>query len=452
MKKKKNKASRKRSVVILSLLMALILVAGFFTFGNFWYGGKDEDDKIYHYVGVIGAIKLGIDLKGGVYVVMQPKVTADNQEEVMQNLRDSLNSDNGILAILQNRLTSKGYTEATVVQQTDLSGNISIRIEIPDVDDPEEVFDIIGSQAKLEFIGPDDGGDYAGKVIITGENIVSAYPTRDDSGNWAVGLKLDTEGAEAFSAATGSLTGKSISIYLDGEVISSPTVNQQITGGNAIITGMSDQQDAIDTAMLLQSGSLPVEFETIQPNTISATLGQDAINAGLLAGVIGLIAVMLFMGIYYRGLGIVADIGLLIYVLLLLFLMSQLPWVQLTLPGIAGVLLSIGMAVDANVIIFERIKDEYKSGITFRGSVQAGFKRATAAIVDANITTLIASIVLWLLGTGPVQGFAITLFLGIIISMFTALVVCRLLLKLFLPLNDSSEKFYGLKREEAVNE
>ena len=215
---------------------------------------------------------------------------------------------------------------------------------------------------------------------------------------------------------------------------------------------MSDQQDAIDTAMLLQSGSLPVEFEAIQPNTISATLGQDAINAGLLAGVIGLVLIMLFMGIYYRGMGIVADIALLIYVLLLLFLMSQLPWVQLTLPGIAGVILSIGMAVDANVIIFERIKDEYKNGITFRGSVQAGFKRATAAIVDANVTTLIASIVLWLLGTGPVQGFAITLFLGIIISMFTALVVTRLLMKLFLPLNDSSEKFYGLKRGEAVNE
>ncbi len=452
MKKKKNKASRKRSIVILSLLMVVILVAGFFTFGNFWYGGKNDEDKIHHYVGVIGAIKLGIDLKGGVYVVMQPKVTADNQEEVMQNLRDSLNSDSGILAILQSRLSAKGYTEATVVQQTDLSGNINIRIEIPDVDDTSEVFDIIGSQAKLEFVGPDDGGDYAGKVILTGENVVNAYPTRDESGNWAVGLELDDEGAEAFSAATSALTGKVITITLDGETISSPTVNQQITGNNAIITGMEDQQQAMDLAMLLQSGSLPVEFETIQPNTISATLGQDAINAGLLAGIIGLVLVMLFMGIYYRGLGIAADLALLIYVLLLLFLMSQLPWVQLTLPGIAGVILSIGMAVDANVIIFERIRDEYKSGITFRGSVQAGFKRATAAIVDANITTLIASIVLWLLGTGPVQGFAITLFLGILISMFTALVVTRLLIKLFLPLNDSSEKFYGLKREEAVNE
>ena len=450
MKQNTKKMGRKKAVVLLVILCVLIVLTSILTFVPFNYG----EDGIMKYNSVAGAIKLGIDLKGGVYVVMQPKTTGLNEEETDAVYKKLSENMEGIITILRNRLTSKGYSEATVVAQQEIgSARQKIRIEIPDVSDPEEVFSIIGQQGKLEFRN-------GNKVIFSGDNIKSAYAMYEstngqlDPNKPAVGVNIDSKAQKAFAKATAELAesqGK-IGIYLDNEMISEPSVSKEIDSTSFIITGMQSYESAKNTAMLIQSGSLGIEFEQIEPRTLSSQLGQDAIDMGLLAGAIGLGLVLLFMAIYYRGFGLCADLALLVFIVLFMLLLSQLPWVQLTLPGIAGIILSIGMAVDANVIIFERIKDEYKMGKTLRAAVKSGFQRATMAIVDSNATTLIISIILWLLGTGSVQGFAVTLFIGILVSFFTCMVITRLFINIFLSLNESGEKFYGIKKEEAAHE
>ncbi len=438
MKQKSKKLGKRGAIAWLAILCVVIALASVLTFVQFDYG----DDGIKHYKSVVGAIKLGIDLKGGVYVVMQPK-TADMTEEEIDKI-----DINGIIEILRSRLDAKGYVEATIVRQ----GTNGIRVEIPDVDNPEEVFNIIGKQAVLEFRRPDDS------VIFTGKNIGNAYATMESqtSTNYAVAVEIDKTAQKAFAKATGELVNQSIGIYLDNEMISNPSVQTAIDSDSFIITGMGTGADgyqrALDTALLLRSGSLPVEFEQIEPRTLSSQLGQDAINVGLYAGGLGVLAVLIFMAVFYRGFGLCADLALVVFVVLLLFLMSQLPWVQLTLPGIAGIILSIGMAVDANVIIFERIRDEYLVGKSLRASVKSGFQRALTAIIDSNVTAILSGVIMWLLGTGSIQGFAVTLVIGIVVSFFTCITVTRTLIYLFLAINERSEKFYGVKREEAVNE
>lgn len=446
MKQNTKKMGRKKAVVLLVILCVLIALTSILTFVPFNYG----EDGIMKYNSVAGAIKLGIDLKGGVYVVMQPKTTGLSEEETNEVYKKLFDNMEGIITILRNRLTNKGYSEATVVAQQEIgSARQKIRIEIPDVSDPEEVFSIIGQQGVLEFRN-------GSKVIFTGDNIKSAYPMYEDNdaNKPAVGVTIDKIAQKAFAKATEELAASSgkIGIYLDDQMISEPSVSKLIDSSSFIITGMESYETAKDRAMLIQSGSLGIEFEQIEPRTLSSQLGQDAINMGLLAGAIGLGLVLLFMAIYYRGFGLCADLALLVFIVLFMLLLSQLPWVQLTLPGIAGIILSIGMAVDANVIIFESIKDEYKMGKTLRAAVKSGFQRATMAIVDSNATTLIISAILWLLGTGSIQGFAVTLFIGILVSFFTCMVVTRLFINIFLSLNESGEKFYGIKKEEAAHE
>ena len=228
------------------------------------------------------------------------------------------------------------------------------------------------------------------------------------------------------------------------------TINDQITDGNAIISSTSwanDYNAADEFATQLQAGAFGVTLEVSEVRNISPTLGSDAVRVALIAGGIGVGLIFVFMAVMYRGLGLAADIALAVYIVLLLWFCSVLPWVQLTLPGIAGLLLSIGMAVDANIIIFERIRDEYRhSSKPIPSAVKVGFKRSFAAILDGNVTTLIGAVVLWIIGSASIVGFAVTLFIGIILSMFTALVITRLLIKCFLPINSTSEKFYGLRR------
>lgn len=468
MKNKVSKSRKPGAIVTLTILCLLIAFCGVFTFVSFSYGDNDYKE----YVSVVGAIKLGIDLKGGVYVVMEPSYTkmvkdsdgnssevAMTEEEIAETDATLDESMDAIVLALTNRLTAKGYTEATVQQQISIDGKKKIRIEIPDVDDPSEALEIIGQQATLEFYSALEPT----KVVMTGENIEKAFVTYDtETSSYVVAITVDDAGKKAFQKATAALVNSSlsaeekvISIELDGEVISAPTVSTTINQNNMQITGNWTGEEGFEyaqnLAMLLTSGSLPVRFAAVEPRTMSATLGENALQMSLLAGAIGLALVMVFMAIYYKGLGVVADIALLIYIILLLFLMSQIPLVQLTLPGIAGIILSIGMAVDANVVIFERIRDEAKKGKSAPKAVQDGFKRATAAIVDANITTIIAAVVLFFLGTGTIQGFATTLFLGIVVSMFTALLVTRWLIQLFLKINDTNKKFYGLKEGEEIN-
>lgn len=241
-----------------------------------------------------------------------------------------------------------------------------------------------------------------------------------------------------------------MSIYLgDSETpISSPTINSAITNGEAIITGFKTSAEAQERANQIMSGTFDVALELKESQTISPTLGENAMTYGLIAGIVGFVLVIAFLCVIYRMLGVAASFALVIYVIIYLFFLAVLPWVQLTLPGIAGILLSIGMAVDANIIIFERIKDEYRGGKSIMAAYHAGFKKALFAILDSNVTTVIACILLMLLGTGSVGGFALTLLVGVLVSLFTALIVSRLLVKYFINLNSYNAKLYNLKRSK----
>ncbi len=374
-------------------------------------------------------ISQGLDLRGGVSAVYEAK---DEGQSDYENLLS------GTMAVLRNRLTGQGFTEATVTQQ----GTNRIRVEIPDVSDPNEILKIIGQPAKLEFKTAD------GEVIMDGAAVKKAEMGYLE-GAPVVQFELNGAGTDAFAKATAENIGKVITIELDGEVISAPTVNTAITGGSGYIEGNFTADSAQNLAMLIQSGALPLDIEQLEVRTISATLGEDALSTSVLAAIIGVALVILFMLILYRLPGVVATLALLIYILIDLFLLAVLPGVQLTLPGIAGIVLSIGMAVDANVIIFERIKEEMRAGKTVRASVESGFKRAFTAILDSNVTTIIAGVVLMLFGAGSIKGFAITLTIGVVASMFTAVVVTRFLLRQMVGLNLTKHSLYGVKEGNA---
>lgn len=374
---------------------------------------------------LVEGISQGLDLRGGVSAVYEA------QDEGQSDFASLLS---GTMAVLRNRLTNQGFTEATVTQQ----GTNRIRIEIPDVDDPNEILNIIGQPAHLEFKTAD------GETIMDGSAVVSAEMGYLE-GQPVVQFTLNDEGAAAFATATAENIGSTISIELDGEVISAPTVNQAITGGQGYIEGNFTAESAQQLAMLIQSGALPLDIEQIEVRTISATLGEDALSTSMTAAVIGVLLVIVFMLVIYRLPGVMASLALLIYILIDLFLLAVIPGVQLTLPGIAGIVLSIGMAVDANVIIFERMKEEMRAGKTVRASVESGFKRAFSAILDSNITTIIAGLVLMIFGAGTIKGFAITLTIGVVCSMFTAVVVTRFLLRQMVGLNFTNHRLYGVR-------
>lgn len=374
---------------------------------------------------LVEGISQGLDLRGGVSAVYEA------QDEGQSDFASLLS---GTMAVLRNRLTNQGFTEATVTQQ----GTNRIRIEIPDVDDPNEILNIIGQPAHLEFKTAD------GETIMDGSAVVSAEMGYLD-GQPVVQFTLNDEGATAFATATAENVGSTISIELDGEVISAPTVNQAITGGQGYIEGNFTAESAQQLAMLIQSGALPLDIEQIEVRTISATLGEDALSTSMTAAVIGVLLVIVFMLVIYRLPGVMASLALLIYILIDLFLLAVIPGVQLTLPGIAGIVLSIGMAVDANVIIFERMKEEMRAGKTVRASVESGFKRAFSAILDSNITTIIAGLVLMIFGAGTIKGFAITLTIGVVCSMFTVVVVTRFLLRQMVGLNFTNHRLYGVR-------
>lgn len=431
--------NKKKSIVILSIVSVFIILMAVFAVVEFPIG-----NTVYDYTGYAKTIKLGLDMSGGVSAVFN--VIPDEHEDLDTRI-------SGTMSSLQSLLVSKGYTEATVTKGSSGS-NATIRVEIPDVDRPEDVLELIGRPASLYFTLTDLGdeasnADLEEAAFINGkQHLETAYVTTDDSGNYAIGLKFNTEGSKIFGDTTSNNTGKSTYIYVGGQKIMSPTINSAITNGSAIITGNYTYETAYDFATKLQSGTFGVTLQLAEVRSISATLGENSIRTALIAGAIGIALIFVFMAVVYRGLGIAADLSLCVYVVLLLWFCAVLPWVQLTLPGIAGLLLSVGMAVDANVIIFERVKDEYKhSTKPIATCIKIGFKRSAGAIIDGQVTTLIGAIVLWVLGSASIVGFAVTLFVGIILSLFCSLVVTRLVLKAFMPLNSTSEKFYSLKRE-----
>ncbi|MCH5165260.1 MAG: protein translocase subunit SecD [Clostridiales bacterium] len=423
-----HKAIKKKSTITKLVLIGVAMVIGMiFAFVPMRFGLT-----LYHPFLSKEAISLGLDLQGGVYAVYQATNTdTDNFDSKMEGTRSAL----------QTLLANKGYTEATIVRE----GTDRIRVEVPDVNDPSGILEIIGEPTSIKFVL-----DSTGETVITGDNVVDATAYYDPSNGYVVRLQLDSAGRKKFGEATSNNIGSTMSIYLGSSTtpISSPTINSAITDGNAIITGFSSREEAEERANQIMSGTFDVALELRESQTISPTLGEDAMLYGLIAGIVGFVLVIAFLCAVYRLLGVAASLALIIYLIIYLFFLAVLPWVQLTLPGIAGILLSIGMAVDANIIIFERIKDEYRGGKSIMAAYHAGFKKALFAILDSNVTTVIACVLLILLGTGSVSGFAITLLVGVLISLFTALVVSRLLVKYFINLNSYNAKLYNLKRSK----
>lgn len=408
-----------KSLVKLSIIVILVAIFSYWAFQGFTI--HLTRFKPWH-----ENVRQGLDIKGGVVALYQaqPKEGVDFEEGLNQ-----------IVSIIQSRLYTKGYTEAVITKQ----GTDRIRVEIPDVESPDEIFDLIGKAGKLEFKDAD------GKVLVTGENLKTAFYAGIVEGSPTVSLKFDDKGTQLFAEATKNNVDKAITIYLDGEAKSSPVVNEPITNGEAAITS-SSVEDAKFIANVLQSGTMPLALKELSANTVSATLGVGALQGALKAAVIGAILVMLFMLVIYRFFGFVADLALYIYILIFYLFVATFPWLQLTLPAIAGIILSVGMAVDANVVIFERIKDEFREGKSLDAAINTGYSKALTAIIDSNVTTIIAAIIMLLpFSPAPIKNFAITLLAGIVISMFTAIVVTRGLLKLFIKIGVTSPKVLGLK-------
>ncbi|TYP48712.1 protein translocase subunit SecD [Thermosediminibacter litoriperuensis] len=363
----------------------------------------------YQVAPVKKAIKLGLDLQGGIYVLLEAKPRPG------QTITDE--KMNAAKEVIARRVDQLGVAEPIVVRQ----GENRIRVELPGVKDSQKALEVIGKTASLQFIGPDQ------KVILTGDNVSDARAVYGNLNTPMVSLKLDSEGAKKFAEATQKFLDKPIAIVLDGEIISAPIVRSVITNGEAVIEGLSSIDEAAQLAALIRGGALPVDLEQREIRAVGPTLGADSLAKSLRAGMIGVVLVMAFMILYYRIPGLVADLALMFYIMLVLIVFITLD-ATLTLPGIAGFILSVGMAVDANVLIFERFKEELRSGKTLRAAMDAGFSRALTTIFDSNLTTIISALVLFYFGTGPIKGFAVTLIIGNIASLFTAIVVTRILL------------------------
>ena len=438
--------TKRKSITVLSILAVVILLFTFLTTVSFEVG-------IYDYDSIANRIKLGLDIKGGVYAVYDVSPMGDKTEVTDADVNSTINR-------LQNLLTSKGYSEAQVYEER-YGDARCIRVEVADVDDPETLFKMLGKPGELHFIpmSESDRSAYLNntyvfdeeKAAMTSEHIQQAYVAVADN-EYVVALDFTTEGAGLFADLTSQYKGQYISIWLDGECLMIPSIKDTISGGKATIEGDYDYETANNYAMQIQSGTFSVKLSTRSSETISAILGENALESAIIAGIIGVILIFALMILIYGMFGVVADIALMIYILIYMLALAIFPFVQLTLPGIAGIILSIGMAVDANVVSFERIKDEYKISPTrtLAQSIDLGYKKSFWAIFDSNVTTIIGAIVLWVLGTGTVTGFAVTLLLGIVISFFTAVFVSRWLAKCILPLNDNP-KAYKLYKEEKVN-
>lgn len=412
---------------------AMILVIALLSFVALY--GLDLSDK-FHMPGILDAdgVIQGLDLKGGSVIVYEAQVENPTEEQM-----------NTVSSMLRTRLDSMGYPEATITKQ----GEKKVRIEIPSMSNPEMAADSLGATAQLQFV------DYEGNVIITGNEVKTAaaeYGPTDSMGasSHYVSLEFTDEGAKKFSEATGKIASYSqgqnfIAIVMDETAISMPMVQSQINDTACIITGDFTSETATNLAANIKSGQLPFTLEQVELRSVSATLGETALKSSLMAGLIGLILVMLFMLLIYRLMGFVADIALLLYIALTGILLATLH-INLTLPGIAGIILAIGMAVDANVVIFERIKEELKLGKTVRAAVDAGFNRALTAVVDSNITTIIAAVILLWLGTGTIKGFGTTLLIGVVLSMISAIFITKFLLKQMIGMNVKNLWFYGIKK------
>ncbi len=441
-----NKSKGTLHLLITLICMALILALAFVGIGD------DASGSIYD-------INLGLDLAGGVSITYQ--VVGDENPDAT-DMSDT---------IYKLQLRAQNYSsEAEVYQE----GTNRINVDIPNVSDANAILEELGSPGSLYFIAETDSDgntNYSygttgyvlnytidelienGSVVCTGDDIAGASAgTQTDSTTgsteYVVSLSFTTEGTEKFAEATTAAyeAGESIGIYYDGEFVSVPTVNAAITDGSAVITGMDSYEEATNLASTIRIGAVPLELEEVRSTVVGAKLGESAIETSLIAAAIGLALIIIFMIAVYRIMGLASSLALIIYVGLDIVIMSAFD-VTLTLPGIAGVILAIGMAVDANVIIFARIREELNAGSSVRNAIKNGFDKALSAILDGNITTLIAAAVLYIMGSGTIRGFAQTLAIGIVLSMVTALFITRYILNAFFAMGAKSEKLYGKVKE-----
>lgn len=432
--------------VIVAIAVALCFVEFTFPFTN------------TKYVGCYQAIKnkMGIDLNGGVLAVY-----------TVEPAENSVNLDTEVDATInriKSTLSGKGYLEATVTKQG-TNPNYKIRIEVPGMSETEEIMDAIGTPANIEFLEPTDdqssAQEYdANKVFLTGDDLegVLVVSDPDDAANYAIQLTFTDEGRTKFRAKVNDdAGGKHIPIFsTEGgthKCISSPIINSEnakTLGADkkVLITGSYSKESADKFALQIESGMYTVGLDVSQMSYIPATLGEGAIMAGLIALAVGLLLIFVLMIVVYRDFGLIANLSLIIYTVIFVFCLAIIDSIQLTLPGIAGIILSIGMAVDAYILIFEQIKEEYRAGKRFAAATHAGFNKSIVTILDANVTTIIVSLILYFLSSGSIRGFAITLALGVGISMFVGLVITRALAKLYLYINPDNAKRANIKLKQ----
>ena len=381
-----------------------------------------------------GSIRQGLDLQGGTHVVLEG---VDTPEATVND--DAMNR---VVKIMEKRVNELGLTEPIIQRE----GERRIIIELPGIKDPDKAIAVLGKTAMLEF------KDEEGNTVLKGTDLKDAREQTTQNNQNEVAIEFTDEGAQKFADLTSANVGRTISILLDGEVLTAPRVNEPITGGKAVITGSRNLEEAHNLAVLLRSGALPVKVDIIETRTVGPTLGQDSKDKSVFAFAVGVGAIFIFMLLFYRASGLIADLSLMAYVVILLFVLKLLD-ATLTLPGVAGIILSIGMAVDANVLIFEHFKEEIRNGKTLRMAMDSGFKRAFTTIFDSNLTTIIAAAVLFFFGTGPIRGFAITLGLGVIISMFTAITLTQFMLKHLIAAKlFTNPKFYGVSLSHKVKD
>lgn len=438
----KTRAIIKYCVICLIVALAMILCFAEFTipFTN------------TKYVGCYQAIKnkMGIDLNGGVSAVFNVE-PSENSSDLEAEVNATINR-------VKNTLSKQGYLEATVTRQG-AAGNYKIRIEVPGMKDTQEIMDAIGTPANIEFMEPSSSNQPTydkAKVFLVGEDIAGVQVISDpeDVSNYALQLTFTNEGKAKFREKVNSAGGQYMAIFSNESLISAPqisTENASTLGsdGKVLITGTYTKESAEAFALQIESGLYTVGLTIGEMSYIPATLGEGAIMAGLIALAIGLLLIFVLMVIIYRDFGWIANLSLIIYTIIFVFFLAIIDSIQLTLPGIAGIILSIGMAVDAYILIFEQIKEEYRTGKRFAAAVHTGFNKSIVTILDANVTTIIVSVILYLMSSGSIRGFAITLALGVAISMFVGLVITRGLAKLYLYINPDNAKRANIKFDQS---
>lgn len=411
------------TVFIISI--AIIVFLAFAGFKGFTING-------YQFKTFNDMITKGLDLQGGVSVTMQlegDNITSKELEQTQQ--------------LLSLRVNKVGVSNTSVTTE----GNNKVVVNIPGDYDSNSILDTLTTTGQLTFVSPD------GSTILTGSDVSNASVYVNNNGEPVITLKLNSSGTEKFAEATKTYLGKKIAIEMDGEVLTAPTVQSVISDGQATITGSSSLAEAKKVADIINAGALPVPVKVVSVETIGAELGASALPNAMKAGAIGVLAIFLFMILNYRWAGFVSSMALSIFILLVLYAYVGVG-VVLSLPGIAGLLLTIGMAVDANVLIFERIKEELRQGRSVSAAVKLGFHNALSSIIDSNVTTIIVALVLYYFGSGEVQGFALTLLIGVLISMFTAIIITRFFMNLAVDskLFNKPSMFGRIKRRDDNND